>query len=156
METPVNLNAYLLFMVAEASFPSRVLPIACPHLRADAEFRRNGALQRRASAELCRWDASPLERDLLYLHPSFSLHFIVASSDISETGQSWQLLHCASREIFWGPINSQPLQLAGGRPGNKWVWRAARAVNPGCCSLVRPHLLCSHAVPLCGRFLYLT
>ena len=30
----------------------------------------------------------------------------------SGSGQSWQLLHYVSREIFWGPINSQPLQLA--------------------------------------------
>lgn len=108
-----------LLMVAEAGFPSHILPLACRHLRADTELWRDGARQCRASPELSILGAFPLERALPYPRPPFSLNFSVASSDISETGQSWQLLHCASGEIFWGPINSQPLQLAGGRPGNK-------------------------------------
>lgn len=92
---------------------------------------------------------------LWYFISLFLLCFNFAAFYITGSGQSWQLSHYLSEEIFWGPINSQRLQLANGIPGDKWVWPAAQAVKAGSCSLVKTYLLCSDAVLLCRWFLYL-
>lgn len=74
----------------------------------------------------------------------FRCHFNFAPSSISGSGQSWQLLRNVSNEIFWGPINSQPLQLASeGRETNelgKWPRLSNRAAvhqrGPTFCTLM--------------------
>lgn len=45
-----------------------------------------------------------------------------------------------SKEIFWGPTNSQPVQLARGKAWNKWVWPGAQVIKPGCCWFSRTYL----------------
>ena len=44
----------------------------------------------------------------LFLFVAISTLLLLASVEVA----SWQLLRYVSNEIFWGPINSQPLQLA--------------------------------------------
>ena len=58
------------------------------------------------------WDAFRLECCFLvpqlFLFVAVSTLLLLASVELA----SWQLLRYVSNEIFWGPINSQPLQLA--------------------------------------------
>ena len=84
----------------------------------------------------------------------FQCHFNSASSSISGSGQRWQLIHYVSKEIFWGPSNSQPLQLAReGRETNELA--SGPDWQPWLLSLGGDSPFVLWWALLCGQFLYL-
>ena len=99
-------------MVVEEGFPSHALSGSQLTLGIRSCIQDHLHLGERSSCTCCPSGTFRSECCFLvpqlFLFVAISTLLLLASVEVA----SWQLLCYVSNEIFWGPINSQPLQLA--------------------------------------------